>query len=1045
MDHKGPEHHYDEIECPGCGSFFQQGEIQPETVHNSCPDCGYDLRSGTGGRPYRGQPSPVNSEMTERNTPLDGASGDRGGNPLGEGILAGLKDKMNWEEIAELDEATEPAGLGETHPVKDNQWKPGDRSDRANGRDEMLGSVRKSNEDWDQIIEDFEQASERAKEVNDLERVAVASWLEHTGAEEFPIDHLGWDIVDVVEPSKEFTEASNKYSMPLPKGITDNLHEALIKTNAWVENPEENGKLRPYKEYWSVIRPKTSQGSIQIGVEDPHMADIINDVARTDNLSALSKASNTKNSAFLAALPELAAGLAAGTVGLGDVAGVAGPALAGHALMSGVEDVANEALGDPGQIPNMPMQDAAAGGPGSGVTSSHIATYGDEYEHPSSITRRIEDPVNGGIDPHQRTDESNDDWAYDMLDVNEMGQSKDPKGADDVKERHKRMFTTNEDKKTEKNLADSESIQKFLNFLPLVMEFFNSPEPGAEDPIMQSIHEGLNAEFPGYLGEAVPEEENQILLFFGDEPKKGDKKSNAFGPSSLVTDTPASSQMSLGQEHPTTMNKCHNCGAVLDASDKICPKCSAANAMGDSAESGSSPAWPYGTAQNLVQPYMGKVRTASDQQGPHTDAQQAAVADLLIEQGREDEVGNMLEKPYEYHEELAIVQKKDPLLGEDPEDQPMPPMEQPVQNQGMPPGIPPMQAPTPGDLGGGMPSPIASSMLKAAFKYGSDNVAGTCPKCDSHTTKMVQQDGVSKCHTCKHQWQDETFEKADGDSSNASTTASFYQSLNIDELGSPEPVSHIDSFSEPEEEIEIDDSSHTWKDEDGDDIQEGKEYEIYANDYDIPDVGRVNEVKPDAISYTIDSDGGLQTTIEIDRKEADLNGYRFVPANEVSESNPHGIEQNMDSKPVPVPGESTDLSTPHREIGASAKMSNYEQLIQEARNWLLELDGPAVFREFEGLDWEDYADEINALSPDQVHQAIDTHYGGGWNEFISNLQPGPPPSGPIIGKTAGKHYTPMEQRELIDEYGQARNADKLDLEGTHYIESSLDDSFLFGC
>jgi hypothetical protein len=35
-------------------------------------------------------------------------------------------------------------------------------------------------------------------------------------------------------------------------------------------------------------------------------------------------------------------------------------------------------------------------------------------------------------------------------------------------------------------------------------------------------------------------------------------------------------------------------------------------------------------------------------------------------------------------------------------------------------------------------------------------------------------------------------------------------------------------------------------------------------------------------------------------------------------------------------------------------------------------------------------------------------------------------------RLAGKHFTPREQRELIDEDGFARNSDMLDLEGTHY-------------
>jgi hypothetical protein len=47
--------------------------------------------------------------------------------------------------------------------------------------------------------------------------------------------------------------------------------------------------------------------------------------------------------------------------------------------------------------------------------------------------------------------------------------------------------------------------------------------------------------------------------------------------------------------------------------------------------------------------------------------------------------------------------------------------------------------------------------------------------------------------------------------------------------------------------------------------------------------------------------------------------------------------------------------------------------------------------------------------------------------------------------TSGKKYTPMEQREFIDEPGEARNGDKLNLAGTHYEEQNgLHDYFIFG-
>jgi uncharacterized Zn finger protein (UPF0148 family) len=337
-------------------------------------------------------------------------------------------------------------------------------------------------------------------------------------------------------------------------------------------------------------------------------------------------------------------------------------------------------------------------------------------------------------------------------------------------------------------------------------------------------------------------------------------------------------------------------------------------------------------------------------------------------------------------------------------------------------------------------------MLKAAFKHGADSIADTCPKCKSHSTKMISQDGKCKCHTCGHGWKDDSFEAADGHSSDLSSTATYHKAL--EEMKSQ----HLDSFTEPEEELEIDESTHEWKDKEGEPLQEGKEYEIYANNYDIPDVGRLDQIKPNSLVYTIESNGGLRTTIEIDHKEADLNGYTFVPTDGSSEENPNGIEENMDSKPVPVPGESTDLSTPHIQIGSSTKISfeDYDEaLVTEAIEWLLSLDGPYVFNEFEGMSQEEYEDEVLNMHPDYILRAVDQHYGGGLDQLardagIVSQDDNPEEGLSAFGKTAGRHYTPMEQRELIDEYGEARNSDKLNLEGTHYAQAD-DDYFLFGC
>jgi len=1045
MDHKGPEHHYDELESPenGRSIFWQQGEIAPDHVNNNGEFHGE-------GRPYRSQPNPVEDDMDRyRDMPLDGASDDEGGNQFrtDKGILANLnKDE---EDLEELDEATEPKGLGDINPVKDNEWASGEITSRP-ARDEMLGSVRHAGEEksedkmWDEVVKDFENATGGEME-DSTEKIAAASWLENDGQDSnIPVEQLGWDIVDVVEPSKELTEAANKYSMPLPKGITDNLHEALIKLNAWVENPEENGKLRPYKDYWSAIRPKVSaDSSIQIGVEDPHMADIINDVARTDSLSALSKnqhladtyrvqnplgpgpveripVSPAERQLDQAVQQQAPTGYTAYPSGHGEPAGTRGPGgrilprseqqpaedqiwndpnmpnpvpewektleedpdaygtpeeeqkrpsrmplglgvLPAAATFLGVEGLRalKKALDPSGMAPDYSMirntytnktnmtheayfqalalpilgalgraalpavgrmvGQAMAGKAGGSIAgqaakslmpgmagpvmnatqevgdisgpdysmmqpTSKISTYGDHYEHPSSVERN-EDPENGKLFPSTRTQTvdgplGDQEWQRDYMDVNEIGQSS-PSTLYNKQEHEKKRLTS--------SFSDEENnvLEQFVNLLPKLTEFFHSEESGAEDPDIAGLHESLESLFPGYQDLPNTPESDELLIIFTDD--NNIKESNA--------------QNAVYCMMP-------NCGKPIspDLVKQGKPALCEGHASEQSAAGKQGPdASPY-SVNKLTEEWTPNINsetqqltnvlrqfTGSDTQGPHTDEQQAAVAEMLIQQGREDEIPNMLENPADYDNELAEIQNKDPMLGEDPEDVGMSPQEQmegtgapgmPGMDGGMPgmppgppgpaPGIPDMGAPTPADLNpagpGAMQPPVMASMLHAAFKYGADNVAGKCPNCDGHTTKMLQQDGVSKCHSCAHEWQDDTFEKADGDSSNSSTTASFYQSLNLDE--GPETVmpSPVDTFSEPEEEIEIDDSSHTWTDESGEPLQEGKEYEIYAHDYEIPDVGRVKEIKPDAVVYEIESDGGLRTTIEIDRQEADLNG-----------------------------------------------------------------------------------------------------------------------------------------------------------------------------
>lgn len=1054
MDHKGPEHHYNQNESPENGRtvFWQQGEIAPDHVKGEGDFHGE-------GRPYRSQPNPIEDEMDRyRDMPLDGVSDDEGGNQFrtDKGILA---SKQNEEDLEQLDEATEPKGLGETNPVKDHDWASGEITSRP-ARDEMLGSVRKASEDedelWDEVVEDFEEAE--GGEVEDsTEKIAAASWLENDGQDSgVPVEHLGWDIVDVVEPSKEYTEAANKYTMPLPQGITDNLHEALIKLNAWVENPEENGKLRPYKDYWSVIRPKISEGNIQIGVENPHMADLINHVARTDDLSSLDKTSMNKTALW--PLAGLAARLATPLVSriampaISRVMGGAASKGIGSSIARGLGTSLLGGGGGGGRV-QQPAQEQVPSTP-QWYSSYKNSIYGDHFDHPSTVSERNEDPENGKLFPNTRTQTvdgplGDQEWQKDYTEVNEVGQSRDIRGDDYEKHNLKRVVQGSEEYDQEKA---EKAIQAFLDALPIIMEYFNSEESGEEDETIRSVHNGLEDVFPGYLDLEDADDDNELMLIFKDFGFKtaGYQKHALDGMDQSIANDATNEPIARDNA-----DHCMKCNAPVDPSRSkeggpiLCAQHAADQSQAGVQGVDASPdsvnkefeRWGIPTnnnqnvdpqTQQLLKQFeqLGNMNiTASDTQGPHTNEQQAAVAEYLIEEGREDEIPNMLENPADYDSELAEMQNKQPMLDESPEDIGMgaqdqmaqmgmgpeqggspagPPMggEMPPGLPGAAPGIPDMSAPTPADLNpagpGAMPPPImssvTSSMLDAAFKYGADNVAGACPKCDGHTTKMMQQDGKSKCHSCGHEWADETFQKSDGDSSHSVTTSSFYAAL--------------DSFVEEEPEPEIDESSHTWTDEDGEPIQEGQEYEIYASNYEIPDIGRVVEVKPDAIVYEIESDGGLRTTIEIDRQEADLNGYRFAPTSSGDvEENRSGF--GIEDKIAPEPGQTTDLATPHREIGASAKKSTAQFYMCPEPNCEFNKGGG---------DYEPGKCSIHNVDLVPAGQSHDDK----------------------TKKTAGKHYTPMEQRELIDEYGQARNADKLNLEGTHYADSDPD-YFLFGC
>lgn len=186
-------------------------------------------------------------------------------------------------------------------------------------------------------------------------------------------------------------------------------------------------------------------------------------------------------------------------------------------------------------------------------------------------------------------------------------------------------------------------------------------------------------------------------------------------------------------------------------------------------------------------------------------------------------------------------------------------------------------------------------------------------------------------------------------------------------------------------------ASTPWLDESGAPLQEGADYELKSSNYAIPDRITIDRILPDRITYTLHS-GEVDYTDEMSKEELQTEGFSFAP------SNPdHADVDSMDGfDPAENPVRPGQDPTPQvDDLSSSSTVVSSDQFeympkfagdqLQD-RSWL-----------FEGKD-------------DGV--AVD---------------PG------LMAKLAGKNYSPREQREFINESGEARNLDRLDLAGTHYV------------
>lgn len=565
--------------------------------------------------------------------------------------------------------------------------------------------------------------------------------------------------------------------------------------------------------------------------------------------------------------------------------------------------------------------------------------------HPSS------DP-NMHEDPHELRDGDHSNWGYDPS-VNDMGGS-------------------------EEGTGDPEEL--FTQVFPKLLHYYLSDESGADDPEIQQVaeafgeaHDDLDpdrSKLNAILEELLSHLPNEPVTaaYPGAAPAGGAGVPNP----GHVPQTPAQPASAPNMD----TQQCPTCGTPL-LPGQPCVNCAQ--------RAQQQP----GTQPNLLQPWTnaqpGQMQAKVAHQGPHNADQFAAVAELLTEQGREDEITYMLQHPEEYGEEMnEIRQRTNP-----PETEEVAPPE-PVMEEA-PPGAT-MPVPNMSPPGGGPPTgpPMMakkqeiSNRMEAALRNATpDSMAPRCPDCQSGTTGLMSDEGDFMCHACGNTWTKEI--AADPHTSKFYFADKHPHSELHSEPSNFEGVPAADR-DRPRDLEKEQDSSLSWKDASGEPLVVGREYEMHSANYDIPDIIRIEAVKPNAIEYTLMGEYGLERQTEIEREEADIERLEFIPTDEPEElgaeelDQPTGPDQRVDAGP----GETDDLSRPHVTVSA-------------ARSWLL--------------------DGMEERAPATVPQE--------WE------------------RTAGKKYTPMEQREFVEERGVARNRDKLDLSNTHYTASDDSDEDLF--
>jgi hypothetical protein len=269
------------------------------------------------------------------------------------------------------------------------------------------------------------------------------------------------------------------------------------------------------------------------------------------------------------------------------------------------------------------------------------------------------------------------------------------------------------------------------------------------------------------------------------------------------------------------------------------------------------------------------------------------------------------------------------------------------------------------------------------------------------------------------------------------------------------------------------DSSLTWKDSAGAPLKAGQQYQMVNPSFSLPDLIRVERVKPDGIDVTLlgtyandpsqHDPNMLTSSTPISKQDMELQHLSFEPVNQTADdrnNEPPPGSQAPGYAQVPPSGQTTDehsnrqpemaaqssVQDPdcprcgHREFTSSmiTPDATEHSCFRCGHDWVTEekaIEHQAGI-DLEWLNEDDDAEDLSPRRAGMMHAGQQSRSLGDIAEKDDRLRAVREhlqhEKEARTQRLAGKHFTPKEQRELIDEDGMARNSDMLDLAGTHY-------------